>query len=412
MNKTNNMGRVNIRWQLLATVSALALTASAYTASEAFAADNDTDRPLIWVELGGQLSRLSDAVEPLAPSFMADVTRPKLLSALDVQQQPSNALDPEGKISFQPDGSDWIFSASVRFGRSQAIEHRHTQSKNAPIKELISIPTFGIGPETLSKYPGRYVRFADGQSQQSERHLVLDFQAGKDVGLGMFGSTGSAVLSAGLRFAQFNSKSNVSLDVVPDLQYPTHLGGPGFAGLIGLIYYVPPSFHEFSARITSERSFKGLGPALAWNASMPFAGNAESGELTFDWGVNAALLFGRQKASGQGQTTARTHQAHKWNNFDVPKYKGAFVGYFFGGSRYPAAVPHIAPNDFSRERSVAVPDLGGSVGMSFRYADAKVSFGYKADLFFNAIDGGIATRKTENRGFFGPYASISIGLGD
>ena len=29
-----------------------------------------------------------------------------------------------------------------------------------------------------------------------------------------------------------------------------------------------------------------------------------------------------------------------------------------------------------------------------------------------ATDGGIDTRKSENRGFFGPYASISIGLGD
>ncbi len=44
--------------------------------------------------------------------------------------------------------------------------------------------------------------------------------------------------------------------------------------------------------------------------------------------------------------------------------------------------------------------------------DAKISLGYKADFFFGAIDGGIDARKNENRAFFGPYASISIGLGD
>ena len=30
----------------------------------------------------------------------------------------------------------------------------------------------------------------------------------------------------------------------------------------------------------------------------------------------------------------------------------------------------------------------------------------------SAIEGGIDTRKSENRAFFGPYASVSVGLGD
>ena len=33
---------------------------------------------------------------------------------------------------------------------------------------------------------------------------IADFQAGKDVGLGMFGNGGKSVFSAGVRFAQFN----------------------------------------------------------------------------------------------------------------------------------------------------------------------------------------------------------------
>jgi hypothetical protein len=50
--------------------------------------------------------------------------------------------------------------------------------------------------------------------------------------------------------------------------------------------------------------------------------------------------------------------------------------------------------------------------VSWRTSNAKVSLGYRADMFFGAIDGGIDTRKNENRGFYGPFASISIGLGD
>jgi len=42
---------------------------------------------------------------------------------------------------------------------------------------------------------------------------------------------------------------------------------------------------------------------------------------------------------------------------------------------------------------------------------AKVSFGYRADVFFGVIDGGLATRSTFNRGFYGPFAQVSIGIG-
>jgi hypothetical protein len=58
-----------------------------------------------------------------------------------------------------------------------------------------------------------------------------------------------------------------------------------------------------------------------------------------------------------------------------------------------------------------VPNLGGFAGVSLRYPNAKVSFGYKADFFFGAIDGGIDSRHTDNMGFHGPFAMIAIGLG-
>ena len=67
---------------------------------------------------------------------------------------------------------------------------------------------------------------------------------------------------------------------------------------------------------------------------------------------------------------------------------------------------------FARSRNVTVPNLGGYAGLSVNYSNAKISFGYRADEFFGAMDGGQATAKKENRGFYGPYANISIGLGD
>jgi hypothetical protein len=69
-----------------------------------------------------------------------------------------------------------------------------------------------------------------------------------------------------------------------------------------------------------------------------------------------------------------------------------------------------ATPDHTRTRSVAVPNIGGFAGLSFKYPNAKVSLGYRADFFFGAVDGGIDARKTYDRSFYGPYMTVSIGL--
>jgi hypothetical protein len=58
-----------------------------------------------------------------------------------------------------------------------------------------------------------------------------------------------------------------------------------------------------------------------------------------------------------------------------------------------------------------VPNIGGFAGFSLKFPNARVSLGYRADFFFGAMDGGIDTRKTYDRNFYGPFAKISIGLG-
>ena len=70
------------------------------------------------------------------------------------------------------------------------------------------------------------------------------------------------------------------------------------------------------------------------------------------------------------------------------------------------------PASPARSKSVSVPNLGGFAGLSLRYANAKLSLGYRADMFFSAVDAGIDTAKKEDRGFYGPFASISVGIGD
>lgn len=74
---------------------------------------------------------------------------------------------------------------------------------------------------------------------------------------------------------------------------------------------------------------------------------------------------------------------------------------------YPTRVHNV-----SRSRSVIVPNAGGFAAVSPRFPNAKISLGYRIDAFFSAIDGGVDTRRTYDRDFYGPFATISISLGD
>jgi hypothetical protein len=62
-------------------------------------------------------------------------------------------------------------------------------------------------------------------------------------------------------------------------------------------------------------------------------------------------------------------------------------------------------------RTIIVPNVGGFAGLSFHVENFKISAGYRADLFFGAMDGGIDAAKSENVGFYGPFATVSVGLG-
>jgi iron complex outermembrane receptor protein len=394
--------------------------------------DADNGKPPLWLELGGQFALLDNSQQTLSPPFMSAITEPGQLKALTDQRPPVNALDEDAKLSYQPDGSDWVFSAAVRYGRSAATRHIHQQTPNADVKVLpFTIDglhsLFGIPFGGYSVYPSKHAKFADGLSQQSEGHAIIDFQVGKDVGLGTFGLDGSAVASAGVRVAQFTSKSNVDLNAMPDVHYPT---APisNFAQRYPF-HYNKMHFHGYQASAADKESFHGLGPQIAWDASTPIAGNVtDTGTIALEWGANFAVLFGRQKASGSHQTVANAYYLTHWENgsglffggsaFGTPNHR-VFHGYFNGPCSNPgffhrsqAVCSHHAKTaSHNRSRLAVVPNLGGFAGISFKYQNAKVSFGYRADEFFGAMDGGIDTYKAENRGFFGPFANISIGLG-
>ena len=329
--------------------------------------DADNGKPLLWIELGGGFDIFDDSQEKLNPPFFTKLSKAGFKSPLKFEDMPTDGLEESAKISFMPPDSDWVLSASVRYGRNSSKGYRHQQTTT----NLGLIPT----QPTFDRH-----RYAETTASNTESHDIFDFMAGKDFGLGSLGLDGTSILSGGLRFAQFRTKSGLAVYSDPD--YTLHQG----SGL------PQKYFHNFSARSQNKASFMGLGPTISWNASAPLSGDTPDRQITFDWGANAAVLFGRQKSEGFHQTNGKLSTGFPLPAFNTTHYTHG-------------------PYAHNRSRMVAVPNLGGFAGLSFHYANAKVSFGYRIDEFLGAMDGGIDTYKSYNFGDSGPFVNLTLGLG-
>jgi hypothetical protein len=370
------------RWRLLTSVSALALMVGVYDTPEAYAAD--VDHPTIWIELGGQFDQINagQSAWSLPTSTFPEALSPPLDHPPPTSvgnASPHIGFDADGKVSFAPSGSDWILSVSARYGRSSR------------------------GPKTTNDQSynyGKYGRpttpaFVDTRALETERHLIIDFQAGKDFGLGM--KLAHSMVNFGVRIAQFNSRLEAHASSMHPTPIVTGDGGNGDFGKY-------PANGQSTGDADIRHSFTGLGPSISWDASAPMLGSDQNG-FSFDWNANGAILFGRQKTTLHVITKEIDH----WYSHAGYVACGGAVG--CTGMSLPTRVAHQQDTIRVRDRQIFVPNVGGLVGVSYHKGSAKVSLGYRADFFFGAIDGGADSRKTYDRGFFGPFANVSIGLG-
>lgn len=372
MSELTSRQEITSRFRLLASVSAFALVA---TASQAGA--NDASRPTVWIALGADLMRVDGGEQPYMPKFAGDAITIGLPSPAIPQRLPRYDIGGEASVTFDPEGTDWSFSAALRYGRTNGSKHAHHA---ADIAKYISNGTGG----QISLPAARY---SDVTFRHNESHAVLDFKAGKDVGLGLSGDGSSSHWSLGVRFAQFSSRSKSSLAGDPHVHFEN-----GYIPGMGADVPKYKVLHAYRGDAQSTRSFAGIGPALSWDASARIVGGHEGNALDFDWGVNAAILFGRQKAAIHQQTGEYYLKGLPFLHYQMTTYA-------------PVSTAPI------RSRSVIVPNVGGFAGLSYRFPNAKLSLGYRADFFFGAMDGGQALRDRRDRNFYGPFATISVGLG-
>ena len=355
-----------IRKTLLTTASALALVAYG---AEVQAADNNG--PTVWIEGGWQFEGVSGESDPFVPPLDAYNRANSLISFVTMEQALGRTYGGEGSISFQPEGSDWVFAVSARYGRVHTVRHvldQKTVSAQGPLK------SWNRGTITPTNK-----LYAEGATSNSESHAILDFQVGKDIGVGLLGRSTDSVISFGVRYAQMSAKSKGNLYDHPQA---------GFEQVpFGVAKYRIVTTGLASAASESRAdNLRALGPSISMKNTTGLLGTVDDGQLALDWGVNAALLFGRQKAK-------------------VSDHSTVFPGWPGTGIRNTSHATH------SRSRMVTIPNIGGFAGLSYRFSNSKLSAGYRADFFFGARDGGLETRSTADVGFHGPYATISVGLG-
>jgi hypothetical protein len=365
---------------LFSNVSVLALLGYISVVPQAVASADGAERPTVWIELGAQLERVDTAQTIFAPDFF-DLSSEDDRNVMSAGQRPSRyGVGGEGKILFEPASSDWSVSAAIRYGRSNSARHSHHESAGLPTQHM----TY-LGNPLGDPYAPRVRKFGDAQTSTKESHVVLDFLAGRDVGLGLFGRDGQSTLSAGVRFAQFVSKADITLHARP-INTPTEKYYPGLA------HFYLQNQRTYTAVLQAEHSTHAIGPAITWDASANLGGSDNGAQVSLDWGINAAVLFGRQRSDTHHQT------------------QGIHRTGFFSAGNVISSYSYDGP-DRSRSRNVTIPNVGGFVGVSVRFPSAKVSLGYRGDFFFNATDNGIDSRKSADQKFYGPFANISIGLG-
>src|SRR6185437_14387936 len=176
-------------------------------------------------------------------------------SPLATQRSPRYSKGFEGKVTFQPQDSDWLFSASILYGRANGNKRVHEQTAGIHLPPTAA--AYGI--PVLDPLPVK--NFSDTRAKHSESHTILDFQAGKDVGLGIFGRNGASTINAGVRFAQFSTRTDVELKARPEIDFgiTRFLNGYGsYVSFPGVKYW-----HTYGAHLHKSSSFHGIGPSLS-----------------------------------------------------------------------------------------------------------------------------------------------------
>ena len=344
-------------------------------------ADHTGPYPLT-VELSGQVLRQDAPYSSVAPAFVDSFS-----AALDPTKPQHRDLDwgdgREVRVAYRPDAGRWRVSAGYRYGRSNSMTPSIHASETAGPAACPVFPTGPLGWVCDPAGPFAYLlktgaNWSDASAQEREEHTMADFTVGKDFGLGTIGNSHST-LSGGLQYARFESKTRTNIDGIPDWYVPE-----GW-------YYLASTRHQYRAAITAEREFTGVGPTLSWGAGQRLLGSPDAGHLDLDWSLTGGVLFGKQMTKATGTQ------------------EQSYVDY-----KYLGAMPLLSPVPIDvspRSKSVSVPVLDLSLGLSYEVGRFKAGAGYRWERYFDVLDVGYDEHQDADRTIDGPYFKIAVGFG-
>jgi hypothetical protein len=332
------------------------------------------------VELSGQVQRHDAPYSSVAPPIAGP------LAVVPQHRDLDWGDGREVRFTYHPTAASWSVNAGVRYGRTNgATPITHSEAPAGPaVCGVLPAGPLGGFCDPAGPYFSRMVttgeNWSDASVRQKEEHLIADFTVGMDVGLGVLGDSHSTV-GAGLRYANLQSTTMASMYGIPDWVLQE-----------GWAKY-PNTRHQYRADLTADREFKGAGPTLSWNAAQHLIGNDENGHVDLDWSILGGVMFGKQKATVAG-LYATNAVSTKYGSVDV--------------------LPPLNPTPLNvapRSKSVTVPVLDLSLGLSFEIQRVKVGAGYRWERYYDAIDAGYAEHKSYDRTADGPYFKLSVGFG-
>jgi outer membrane receptor protein involved in Fe transport len=341
------------------------------------------------VELSGQAQRQDAPYAPVAPDFVDT-----FMEGIDPISAQNRDLDwgdgREVRLTYRP-GGDWSIMGGVRYGRN---------NKNTPVVHLSgpagpgrcpvppSSPIYVPGvcdPENPNNQLSTGTAFADSTAREREEHTVADFAVGRDVGLGLLGDS-SSTFSVGLRYASFESTTQAWMDGTSNWYIPN-----------GFFKYDTATRSHYQGSLTATREFTGTGPTLSWDAAQRLFGNEETGEVSLDWSITGGVLYGKQKSTVVG-TLKEEHTEGKY-------------GIEFGDMQILAPLVEVPLDVAPRSKSVTVPVLDLSLGLSYEISRVKVGAGYRWERYFDVLDVGYDEHQDADRTIDGPYFKIAVGFG-
>jgi outer membrane receptor protein involved in Fe transport len=346
--------------------------------------DPNTTGPFpLTVELGGMVQRQDAPYAAVAPSFadsFSDGLQPAEAQNRDLDWGDGR----EVRLTYRLPGDAWRLGAGLRYGRTNGTD----------TSLVFELGAAGCGSAQFGcdLYPDRSTNvgaslniraynYADVVATNHEEHQVIDFDIGRDVGLGL--GFESAV-RAGLRRADLESTTRLQMWGVPDWFVPAEYA-----------WFKYSHNTHYEADLKATREFEGFGPTLSWDAAAKLWGD-DNGHLDLEWSATAGVLFGKQKTSIEGVESSTY-----------------FRGKYSPGSNLePTSLPvDITDLPASRSKSVTTPLLDLSAGLAYEAGRVKVGAGYRWERYFDVLDAGYDEHEDVDRTIDGPYFKVSVGFG-